>query len=65
MADNNKYYDLLKVDKSASIDDIKKAYEKLVVKHDPDKGGDREKFEEINNAYALLVTYKKYGIDFI
>jgi len=49
------YYDLLGVSKSASDDEIKKAYRKLAHKHHPDKtGGDEKKFKEINEAYQVL-----------
>lgn len=49
------YYDVLGVDKSATQDDIKKAYRKLSKKHHPDKtGGDDAKFKEINEAYETL-----------
>lgn len=52
------YYDILGVKKDTSIEDIKKAYKKLAVKHHPDKNqGDKqseEKFKEINEAYQIL-----------
>jgi DnaJ family protein A protein 2 len=38
--DNKKYYELLGVDKEATLDQIRKAHRKLVIKHHPDKGGD-------------------------
>lgn len=48
-------YSVLEIDKSASEDDIKKAFKKLALKHHPDKrGGDPEKFKEINEAYSVL-----------
>lgn len=51
----NNYYDILGVSKSASDDEIKKAYRKLAHKHHPDKaGGDESKFKEINEAYQVL-----------
>lgn len=48
------YYDVLGISKSASADEIKKAFRKLAVKHHPDKGGDEAKFKEINEAYEVL-----------
>jgi molecular chaperone DnaJ len=54
------YYSLLGVDKSASKDDIKKAFYKLAAKYHPDKkGGDEAKFKEINEAYQTLSDEKK------
>lgn len=57
------------VSKTASGQDIKKAYRKLAVVHHPDKGGDEQKFKEINAAYEILsdeekrATYDKYGLE--
>ena len=52
------YYEVLGVDKSASADEIKKAYRKLAVKYHPDKNpGDKEaeeKFKEAAEAYSIL-----------
>lgn len=53
------YYDVLGVDKAAKKEDIKKAFYKLASKHHPDKGGDAEKFKEINEAYQVLSDDKK------
>ncbi|MDO8566213.1 MAG: molecular chaperone DnaJ [Candidatus Moranbacteria bacterium] len=65
------YYDLLGVSKSASEDEIKKAFRKLAHKHHPDKGGgDEKKFKEINEAYQVLSNkekrhqYDQYGQTF-
>ena len=52
------YYEVLGVDKSASAEEIKKAYRKLAVKYHPDKNpGDKEaeeKFKEAAEAYSVL-----------
>eukprot|EP00928_Gymnodinium_smaydae_P044769 TRINITY_DN29882_c0_g2_i1.p1 TRINITY_DN29882_c0_g2~~TRINITY_DN29882_c0_g2_i1.p1 ORF type:complete len:507 (-),score=98.16 TRINITY_DN29882_c0_g2_i1:451-1971(-) len=53
------FYALLGVSPNASEKEIKKAYKKLVVKHHPDKGGDEEKFKEINRAYEVLGDSEK------
>jgi len=61
------YYELLGVSKTASQDEIKKAFHKLAHKHHPDKGGDEKKFKEINEAYQVLsdqqkrAQYDQYG----
>ena len=48
------YYSILGVQKSASSEEIKKAYRRLAHKYHPDKGGDGKKFKEINEAYQVL-----------
>jgi molecular chaperone DnaJ len=54
------YYEVLGVGKSASADEIKKAYRQAAVKHHPDKeGGDEAKFKEINEAYDVLKDAQK------
>lgn len=65
------YYEVLGVDKSASADEIKKAYRKAAVKYHPDKNpGDKdaeEKFKEAAEAYDVLsnddkrARYDQYG----
>jgi len=53
------YYEVLGVQKSASQDEIKKAFHKLAHKYHPDKGGDEKKFKEINEAYQVLSDAQK------
>jgi molecular chaperone DnaJ len=54
------YYELLGISKSASDDEIKKAFRKKAIEHHPDKaGGDEAKFKEINEAYEVLKDERK------
>ncbi len=54
------YYDILGVSKTASQDEIKKAYREKAHKFHPDKnGGDEAKFKEANEAYQVLGNPEK------
>ena len=60
MSTKRDYYDVLGVSKTASADEIKKAFRRLAVQHHPDKeGGDETKFKEINEAYEVLKDSEK------
>ena len=56
------YYKILGVPRTATTDEIKKAYRKLARVNHPDAGGDEEKFKEINEAYEVLSDEKKRQI---
>lgn len=58
------YYKVLGVDRSASEEEMKKAYRRLALKHHPDRNAENkeaaeEKFKEINEAYAVLSDKEK------
>ena len=65
------YYELLGVGRTASADDIKKAFRKLAMQHHPDRNpGDKQveaKFKDISEAYDILkddqkrAAYDRYG----
>lgn len=65
------YYDILGINKSASKEEIKKAFRRLAHQYHPDKsGGNADKFKEVNEAYTVLsddqkrAQYDTYGQTF-
>ncbi|MDD5044432.1 MAG: molecular chaperone DnaJ [Candidatus Omnitrophica bacterium] len=73
MSSKRDYYDILGVQKSASLEEIKKAYREMALRYHPDrvpaeqKKEAEEKFKEISEAYAVLsdsqkrALYDQYG----
>lgn len=71
MASTKDYYQILGLTKSASADEIKKAYRKLALQYHPDRNkGDKaseDKFKEVTKAYEVLSdpqkkqTYDQFG----
>ena len=53
------YYAILGVPKTASAEEIKKAFRKAAMKHHPDRGGDQQRFKEINEAHEILSDREK------
>lgn len=57
MATKRDYYEVLGVERTASEDDIKRAFKRLAIKYHPDRNKEAdagEKFREINEAYQVL-----------
>lgn len=68
MAEKRDYYEVLGIDKNATLEEIKKAYKKLVIQYHPDKYSTKsieeqkeaeEKFKEIAEAYDVLSNPEK------
>ncbi len=57
-------YTILEIPRDANLNQIKKAYHNLALKHHPDKGGDVEKFKRIKQAYDNIMSQSKRIDDF-
>ena len=53
------YYDILGVDEKATSAEITMAFKNLAKQHHPDRGGDKDKFQEINEAHDTLKNSQK------
>lgn len=54
------YYDILGVARTATSDDIKRAFRRKAHQHHPDRaGGDEEAFKKVNEAYQVLSDEQK------
>lgn len=70
MATKRDYYEILGVDRSASDEDVKRAFRKLAFQYHPDRNKDKDaeqKFKELNQAYQVLsdpdkrAAYDRFG----
>lgn len=59
---DNKFYELLDVEKNATEKEIKRAYKKAAMKHHPDRGGDEETFKKLEKAKDTLLDPDKRRI---
>src|SRR3990167_8544801 len=59
MSVKKKLYDILGLDEDASEKDIKDAYQEKAKANHPDKGGEKETFQEIVRSYSILSNPKK------
>src|SRR3972149_5821850 len=58
------YYEILGVSRAATQEEIKKAYRKKALQTHPDKGGSKEAFQQVGNAYETLSDpVKKFDYD--
>lgn len=54
--DNKVWWEVLGVEKTSNYEAVKRCFRALALKHHPDKGGDRENWNEIQSAYSEAVS---------
>ena len=52
--ENITFYNIMGVETNASFSEIKDAYRNLIIQHHPDKGGNKNIFQKIQDAWAVL-----------
>lgn len=62
MRQRNNPWDILGIEQSASLEDVKAAYKRLALKYHPDKGGSETDFNRIQTAYEILKERKHIPI---
>lgn len=66
MSEKRDYYEVLSVERTASVEEIRKAYKREALKHHPDRnpgdGGAEAKFKAVNEAYQVLSDEEKRRI---
>lgn len=59
-------YEILEVDSNASLSEIRKSYQSLILRHHPDKSDESDRFVQIDKAWKILrdeVLRKKYDAE--
>lgn len=58
-------YKILGIKSNANLNEIKSAYRKLAKENHPDNGGNKEIFQQINEAYNMLLNRKNNNLETI
>ena len=56
-------YKILGIKSNANLNEIKSAYRKLAKENHPDNGGNKEIFQQINEAYNMLLNRKNNNLE--
>ncbi|MCO5606945.1 hypothetical protein L7F22_061136 [Adiantum nelumboides] len=57
--ENTRYYSIMAVSNTASLEELKKAYHRAAIRYHPNKGDDSEKFKKVAQAYEVLSNPEK------